>query len=446
MAPPLAVFVDTQTLLHYRWLDQIDWCSVLEAPAVEIMVAPIVIKELDKLKHAASRKKLRDRARTRVSQLHKALDATPPYGRLRENVTVRYELREPLSELAALGLDREVNDDRLIGTIIAFSRTNNGTRVALVADDLGLRLKAKEYNIELASLPEEYGLEDEPDSAEVKAQQLEQEVRKYKNRAPDLRVTFAGERDHIRIDLPAPVTLSEEDVVARVNETATKLCPQYKRPLPPSPEATARDFGRVTFNALNFINEPSPGEIERYEKERQGFLKVVEQYWRIWPSSENRRRLTVELQLFAVNLGTAPAEDILVVLHVPDGLNVLNKEPETLKKPVPPVKPRSHTEMMHESLLGGLANLSSFSPDIRDFKLRGNVSSPTIRRTNSFEIDITLDKLTHQRREPLDPLYLVFERFESAVSFTIGYRISSASLPEVIDGQLHVVVERTPSS
>ena len=49
-ASKIAPFPDTNLFLHYRPLHEIDWCSLLHSSTVEIKIAPVVARELEKQK------------------------------------------------------------------------------------------------------------------------------------------------------------------------------------------------------------------------------------------------------------------------------------------------------------------------------------------------------------------------------------------------------------
>src|ERR1035441_5773280 len=112
-ATKIAIFPDTNLFLHYRPLNEIDWCSMLQSNAVEIEIAPVVTRELEEQKALNSSRKLRDRAATALRLLHKHL--TNP--EVRDGVTLRFLLREPTADFAtSRGLNLQLEDDRLIGT------------------------------------------------------------------------------------------------------------------------------------------------------------------------------------------------------------------------------------------------------------------------------------------------------------------------------------------
>ena len=72
-ARKIALFPDTNLFLHYRPLNEIDWCSLLQSSTVEIEIAPVVARELETQKTLNQSEKLRDRAETALKLLHKHL-------------------------------------------------------------------------------------------------------------------------------------------------------------------------------------------------------------------------------------------------------------------------------------------------------------------------------------------------------------------------------------
>jgi hypothetical protein len=43
----VAVFPDTNLFLHYRPINEIDWCALIKARPVEIKIAAVVTRELE---------------------------------------------------------------------------------------------------------------------------------------------------------------------------------------------------------------------------------------------------------------------------------------------------------------------------------------------------------------------------------------------------------------
>lgn len=43
----VAIFADTNLFLHYRSIDEIDWCALVKARAVVLEIAAVVTRELE---------------------------------------------------------------------------------------------------------------------------------------------------------------------------------------------------------------------------------------------------------------------------------------------------------------------------------------------------------------------------------------------------------------
>ena len=77
----------------------------------------------------------------------------------------------------------------------------------------------------------------------------------------------------------------------------------------------------------------------------------------------------------------------------------------------------------------------------RDISLP-NVSPPTIRRTDSYEVNFHVARIKHKTHESCPTLYAIFDSFDSARSFHTDYRILAANVPQEITGQLHVIIQK----
>ena len=103
-------------------------------------------------------------------------------------------------------------------------------------------------------------------------------------------------------------------------------------------------------------------------------------------------------------------------------------------------------EQMREQM-ETLARMEKFSiPDITSLgtgfeSINRNVSSPTIRRTNSIEVHFHVRELKHNVQQEFDPLFLLFDSWDTAKSFTVEYRLLAANVPLPVTGNLHVIVD-----
>jgi hypothetical protein len=65
----LYCFLDTCTLLHFTTFDEVDWPAVLGVPSVCLMVAPIVVRELNDHKDDSHNDRRQQRARVVIRKL-----------------------------------------------------------------------------------------------------------------------------------------------------------------------------------------------------------------------------------------------------------------------------------------------------------------------------------------------------------------------------------------
>lgn len=183
---------------------------------------------------------------------------------------------------------------------------------------------------------------------------------------------------------------------------------------------------------------------EEYFKYLDDCFKEYEEYQEKRMNYENQNRGRVKLYLELTNTGTLPADDIDILLHFPDGF-LLYSDRDLIKEPKEP-KPLSFVEYCNplrnlmnfprvDSLLGRVG--TNITSEIR------NVSSPKIRRIHSYDVQIHVRRLKHNQKESLDPIYVVFDNYETAESFTIKYKIQAANVPEEIIDKLSVEIRKT---
>jgi hypothetical protein len=193
------------------------------------------------------------------------------------------------------------------------------------------------------------------------------------------------------------------------------------------------------------VNEPSPREKKRYNDALEEYYESVEHYWQSYAARMNRLRRVIRLDICLENVGRAPAEDIEVFMHFPDGF-ALCKESDRPppEKPKPPSPPRGPFDLMRGLSGAFSAGALSPSPDLSQIPSASpsNVSSPSIEKTNSYDVKFGARKLKQHLSETFDPLYVVFHSYETASFFQIDYRINAANLPKEVEGQLNVIIKK----
>lgn len=124
------IFLDSNIFIHFKHFEEINWKNELELNnEFEIVLAPIIIDELDKHKYNPNQ-----RISRRVKKLLPRI----------ENLIVEGKIlvtkRPSDSTFTEYNLDKSEQDDCLLATILEFKL--NGPDVVLVTNDTGPRLKA----------------------------------------------------------------------------------------------------------------------------------------------------------------------------------------------------------------------------------------------------------------------------------------------------------------
>jgi hypothetical protein len=428
-------FVDTSIFLHYRPFDELDWLSLLGAKSVTLVTAPITVTELDQKKDD-SKTKLRERAASVLKKLEMLWSAGGD-SEVRPGVKIRLLHAEPAIDYTARHLDYRSQDDRLLASVLEFRDSHPGATVAIVTGDFGLRVKGRAHDLEVASLPEELKLSDEPDPDEKRIKELEREIRELKHAMPKLHVAFRDGGNLLEVTLRPPLMFSDEEIRAE-----KKLIRLKHKKIGPEPETPGVPGVQEMFARLF---PPSKEAVDRYNDDLDKFYANYDRWLSSKGYRENLLRRTVRLELILENVGTAPANDIHIFLHFPDGFELQNSLNlgTRASEPAPPARPTGGiASESWPAVFPGFTELGSTS--IRDIRPR-NISRPQIKRTSSYDVTITAEELKHQLFQPLDPLYGVFDSFEQAWSFGFDYEIVAANVPKPVPGHLDVVIKKQPA-
>lgn len=447
-------FLDTQIFLHYQFFEDIKWTSALSFEKVALIVAPIVLRELDEQKNGQkTTKRSRERARKVLARLTE-LWANELSAEIRLGVTIQHVLEQPRVDFDALGLNRDWADHQLIASIIAFrEQLNSEDQVVLITRDSGPTLKARQYGIRTIRLSSNLELVDEADPETVRIRELERELREAKGAFPKLSITFRSGNNTIECMLPAKPDESAPIIETMMLDLRAKYPLQAYRKRLSSPKQRKlwwwfkRDRGTVgELLAEQGYEHVSDTEIDRYNEEIQRFFRTYEQYLLQLAGIEEFYSRALSLEMLLTNSGTAPAEDIDIFLHFPDGFALYTPEnlPLNPQRPPPPQPPRTELEILQEGITRGFQNTLHYPPqiDYGAFDPPSNVSRPEIRRTNSYDVSISARRLKQRTSDPLEQMIVVFDSREAVGSFRIDYRINAANVPDEVTGQLHVILRR----
>lgn len=414
------IFIDTNIFLHFQDFRNIDWCKEAKSEKCTVIIAPIVIDELDEKKIGTTR--IGNKARQVLNIIENLIDKAF----LNDNVGFEVLLKKPVQKIYDENdLNFKEQDHRLFASIIDFKQNRQVSDVILCTEDIGPRLRAEQFGITSLKLSDKYLLPDQESETEKKIKKLEQENTKLKNKIPKIALTFEDSQEFAKIKTENFELRNYDDFKTQYLEEIKKKIP-YMEHVDPFKNPLA---GLITMmpdiNQINSYNK----NLDKYFKEYEDVIMQIYEH-------EKRRKCTFEINLKITNSGTIPAEDIDIHLHFPDGFELFESDEldEEIDLPEPPIKPRNKLDFSCH----GIPTSSIISPQF-NLGTNLNFNKPTIKKTNSYIVDINREHLKHGYSEVLESLSVVFETYEEIQNFKIDYVLSAGNMPEKIEGKLNVV-------
>lgn len=262
---PQRVFVDTNCFLHLRDLKDLPWREVLpDVDVLEIVVAPVVVDELDRLK---TEKGGRTRNRCRA-----ALDLIE---RASREEGMRLELRagpfriwmviaeaHRVDWAAFPRLDQTRPDDHLIAAALS----EPGEPSILISFDTGPLIRARTVQLPAIRSPESWALPPQQDEAEQKLARLERELAAAKSTRPAIAVQFLDLSDAGTLRL----TIPELEPVPSAKQA--RMLDAVRQRFPRQP-VKATDDG--PFGIRLGIGGISSSEVDKYNRDYDDFIATA---------------------------------------------------------------------------------------------------------------------------------------------------------------------------
>lgn len=425
-------FFDTNLFEEYTSADQVDWPAILAVQDVTVVIAPVVIRELNRHKDTSDRRRLRDRAARALKQIDTWL-ATNPSAPIRRGVTV-FATQEPLIDFADFNLSRHDDDDHLIASVIAMGQERRD-RIVLVTEDIGLRLKAGFQGVEIVRPPIDKRLPAELDPIDQEVRELRQKIQAYEHARPKLHLAFAGGNAFTDFTLSAPVAFIPE----KVEQHLAMLRAKHPKIPPPNHDPRMRQV-------IGSFDLYDSKDVEKYNRDLDRYYLKWHQYVRDMEDHENWPRRTIQLSIVLSNTGSAVADGVRVFLRFPAGLAVAGDEdrPPKPEVPKPPQRPATILEGRHHNFT--LPDMPMVAPYFKrqpdTHAARGNILGPRVTRGSHDEIRFDIERITHGLPETLPTLDVTFPSFADAASFEIGCEIHAAQLLEKQGHVLNVKIQK----
>lgn len=430
----LHCFPDTNTLIHFQTFDEVDWPTHLSAKAVELVLAPSVLRELDKHKNDPSDSRRSKRARMLNSKLKKLLESAPSSAAVdvRRGVTLSDIVRTPRIDWGERDLDQTDMDDRLIATVLEFREEHPNKPVVLVSNDFGVRRKAAAYGL-VAVDPEEFITRyDFPSQDEQTIRHLTREVESLRRRLPDLRFGFLGK--------------------AGVTDRLT-----LPRPEPTLPWRTDEDIRKELDDEKDAcMSELTPAHWTWVEEDCNAYIAAVERYIDSLEEFLQRERLLdagfrLEVRLLLQNAGSAPATDVRASIFLPDEYRTCRSVDEDApicglrhldrpSRPKPPEVPRLDqlSSALARSIMAGPTNVSiPYVPYIPPYSSPPPTDPRPETLASRTDISLSHPKLRAEEFYFADHV-LVMMPPVTANGVQLTYHLHADELSEPIRGELHI--------
>lgn len=439
------LFVDTNILLHYRRMEELDWLALSKSAEVVIVLCPVVVRELDRQKVSHPQKKFRTRAQEITASLHLTLSGEKS-SEIRSGVRVEFLTGDPTIDFSTEKLRPELADDWLIASVLEWKRNHPSDQTIIVSSDLGICIKASSKGISTCAPPEADRLTEELDANEKRIKRLEQELAEAKACVPILKICFEDGENVARVKILSPTEFDTALAESELQQIRSKF---PLRSIPDNPDKSVKIIHTVgelqkLIRKGGKVERTWPREeILRYNAELEAFYRDYEQYLRVCHDRDNVKSRTIYFEISLENIGGSPAEDVDIHFHFPDGFQLFDakeNEEESVEPPDAPAEPG--TFRLDRKTREAMRNVGMFGMGPGLIGPPPNVSPPSIERTNSYDVRSHVERVKHGYRIQVARFRAVFDSFESAGSFRIDYSILAANVPKAIAGYLSVVVEK----
>ena len=418
-------FIDTNVLLHYRFFRDVNWAKELRAEEVTLVLAPVVVEELDMRKWAGARRD-RERAKKVLKALKDlGLSATPVA--MRPGVEIMALDEEPPDALFARHrLQPRVSDDRLLASVLAFKEAQSGAAAILVLTaDTGLSIKAPTRQVAVAAPDERLQSDEEPDETERELVTARRQLAALRAVAPSLKLTLAG-----KSVLERQVRRFGEFSAGRLGRLLEGWSSKHPH-VRTTPDSIVIPGGRQ-FALSGLAGLPGfwsqkeathNGEIDRVYGEFEAFL-------RRWPARLNALARCVEFGFVLENAGTAPADDVDLLISARANGKWLEELPELPSAPTMP-RPRNPLDF------GIMPSVEHFDPSRLRFR-DDPIDGPNILEDEPHSVRYTVKRVKHHVPCELPIVHFQLDSDDDVRSFTVTYRLVAANIREPKTDDLHV--------
>ena len=425
--------------LHCVPIQQMKVPELLGVGSITLVVPRVTVQELDKHKNTHQSRKIRDRASDSLKMIKSCMDSSEK--ELWPGVRLELVARPP-RDLEQQGLNIDWRDDEFVANVLKYKMDHPLDRVVLISHDVGPQITAIQLEIETAEIPESWRIPAEDDPLVKENRRLKNELMKLQNAQPELILRLSEMQDddeHIDFEIACPT----ENEIPDKAKIIAELRKSYPEQHPPDQkEAAPAKLPQIgSLMAKTSSGSIPVSEYKRYNQELERYFLNYERYLDRLTDFPSQPGRTLSLHLEVRNLGGAPATDVDVYVHFPDGFSLYTEDelPGKPKEPKAPKEPQTATQkILTQTLKGFERNLfiPSYQPSF------GVKKTFSLMQTKSYELREHFDKIKHGYLMRIRPIFLIFDSFDEMTSFNFDYKIAVGNLPENINGQLNVIIRK----
>lgn len=312
----LALFLDVNSFLHFKDIDDIDWVAELGTGKLSFHIAPSIFQELeDKRIDYSQPSKIRKRARSQCKKLSEKFDNAGLVARKYKIEYVDFRLKIDFGDYEHL--DKNNPDDRMLSSAIAYQRDKQDVSVVVLSNDRLLRTKAAAHDLLAHQFPENLRLKDEPDPLEKQVLELQKELLEHQDSQPKLRVEFEnddeGENESPHILRPR-VGADDTDYEGVITRLMSKV--------PQAMDPTMARIAGTSKAVQDMIRAQAPSNVsmEKYRNECEEYARSLREF-------NADAVFYLPLTLVVVNEGGVPANRVRIDVHLPETV-YFSKNPE----------------------------------------------------------------------------------------------------------------------
>ena len=338
-------FLDTNLFIQCKPLHELPWLDLTNGKPAILLIPSAVQREIDRLKTDSSKRRSK-RAAAASSMFKKIivaderinLEGAPPgvYIELPEQTALRSDLY-PL-------LDKDIADDMIVLEVLSFKSRYPERDIRLVTHDTGPMLTARRNGLAFLDVPSDWLLPPEPDEKDKKIQELQKRLSEV-GAGPLVEITVDdGLKSGLSHVAQVHSYLSDADIASIVHDVTRR------NPMKTDFSEPKRTAGSLVFEpvivALNIgTYVPPPDEVvSKYQKkDYPAWLKSVEAVVTGAPDYFNNGELRRKVSFSVSNVGSKPAEDVIVSVRVTEGFLLISAdaviEDDEINIPAPPTAP-----------------------------------------------------------------------------------------------------------